>query len=149
MAINSSHLVLAANDEQTIYPITLNENMNTSHTSFSTTYLGGTIDKLRSVANSPSFFVGCLENTIVNGQWVLPTEENYSQNSNNSLQIFNNVEIGCPRKVQCDPNPCKSGGTCVDNWRHFSCLCQRPYLGNTCQYSKYIKIYLKKIFFLI
>lgn len=32
VAINSTHLVLGANEEQTIYPITFNENYNVSST---------------------------------------------------------------------------------------------------------------------
>lgn len=45
------------------------------------------------------------------------------------------IEIGCVRTAKCDPNPCHSGGRCTDKWRTFSCTCERPYLGNTCQYN--------------
>lgn len=45
------------------------------------------------------------------------------------------VEPGCPRDAQCSPNPCKNGGHCTDRWRDFSCECERPYLGRTCQYN--------------
>lgn len=41
VAINSTHLVLSANDEQTIYPINYNENNNVTSTSFPVTYIGG------------------------------------------------------------------------------------------------------------
>lgn len=70
MAINSSHLVLAANEEQTIYPINLNEGSNATHTSFPTTYLGGTISELRRLTHGPPAFVGCTEDVIINGEWV-------------------------------------------------------------------------------
>jgi protein crumbs len=46
-----------------------------------------------------------------------------------------NVESGCPREAQCSPNPCKNNGHCTDRWRDFSCKCERPYLGYTCQYN--------------
>lgn len=46
-----------------------------------------------------------------------------------------NVEPGCAREEQCAPNPCKNGGHCTDRWRDFSCSCERPYLGHTCQYN--------------
>ena len=46
-----------------------------------------------------------------------------------------NVEAGCPREAQCSPNPCKNNGHCTDRWRDFSCKCERPYLGSTCQYN--------------
>lgn len=74
VAINSSHLVLSANEEQTIYPINSYEGTNASHTSFPVTYLGGTIPNLRSylrhLTHKPSSFVGCMEDVIINGQWV-------------------------------------------------------------------------------
>lgn len=69
MAINASHLVLAANEEQTIYPISLNE-ANTSHTSFQTTYLGGTSSYLKNLIHGPTSFIGCTEDVQVNGEWV-------------------------------------------------------------------------------
>lgn len=70
VAINSSHLVLSANEEQTIYPINLNEGANPTHTSFPTTYVGGTIANLRLLPHGPPFFIGCIENLLINGQWV-------------------------------------------------------------------------------
>lgn len=45
------------------------------------------------------------------------------------------IEPGCPREAQCSPNRCKNGGDCTDRWRDFSCKCERPYLGHTCQYN--------------
>lgn len=70
MAINASHLVLSANEEQTIYPINLNEGANPTHTSFPTTYVGGTISNLNKLPHGPPFFIGCIENLLINGQWV-------------------------------------------------------------------------------
>lgn len=70
VAINASHLVLAANEEQTIYPINLNEGATASHTSFPTTYLGGTIPNLRRLTHGPPSFVGCTQDVYINGQWV-------------------------------------------------------------------------------
>lgn len=49
--------------------------------------------------------------------------------------VMVDVEQGCPREEKCDPNPCKNGGHCTDMWRNFSCKCERPYLGHTCQYN--------------
>lgn len=69
VAINSSHLVLSANEEQTIYPINLNE-YNASHTSFPTIYLGGTISYLRRLPHGRPSFIGCVQDVIINGQWV-------------------------------------------------------------------------------
>ncbi|XP_066994976.2 protein crumbs [Anabrus simplex] len=126
--INSSHVVLAANEEQTIHPINLNEGTNISYTSFPTTYLGTAIPELRSIAHGPTRFVGCMEDVVVNGEWVI--WDNMPPNS-----TIEGVTPGCPREEQCDPNPCKNGGICTDQWSDFKCACERPYLGHTCQYN--------------
>lgn len=68
VAINTTHLVLSANEEQTIYPITLNEG-NGTQTSFPTTYIGGT-SKYRSLTHGTPYFVGCTEDVVINGEWV-------------------------------------------------------------------------------
>ncbi|XP_017770186.1 PREDICTED: protein crumbs isoform X2 [Nicrophorus vespilloides] len=128
VAINSSHLVLSANDEQTIYPINYNDN-NGSSTSFPTTYIGGYPNNHRKLTHGQPFLVGCVEDVIVNGEWVLPETENSSWVS------FQAVGVGCHREAQCEPNPCHSGGHCTDLWSNFSCACERPYLGYTCQYN--------------
>ncbi|CAB0011145.1 unnamed protein product, partial [Nesidiocoris tenuis] len=72
VAINSSHLVLAANEEQTIYPINPNNEATTAHTSFPVTYLGGVGTSLRKyTANIASrWLIGCMEDTMINGQWI-------------------------------------------------------------------------------
>ncbi|CAH1720705.1 unnamed protein product [Chironomus riparius] len=136
VAINSSHLVLSANDEQTIYPINFNsyENINASHVSFPMTYLGGytdTLSYLKHIANhvKPTAFIGCMEDVVINNVWVLPDKVN------DDFVNLTNVEIGCKRDEQCNPNPCHSNGLCTDLWYKFSCECQRPHLGPTCKYS--------------
>lgn len=133
VAINSSHLVLSANEEQTIYPINSYEGSNMSHTSFPVTYLGGTIPNLHSYLkhlnnHEPTSFVGCMQDVVINGQWVLPG------NQNNYTSLLN-VQEGCQRKPQCDPNPCNSNGQCTDLWHTYRCTCQRPHLGPTCKYN--------------
>nr|CAH7754904.1 unnamed protein product [Callosobruchus chinensis] len=119
VAINSSHLVLSANDEQTIYPISYNENNNATSTGFPVTYIGGFPSNLRKLTHGQPFLVGCTEDILINGEWVLPQERSTPWVS------FQNVEVGCIREPQCKPNPCHSGGHCTD----------KPYLGHTCQYN--------------
>lgn len=128
VAMNSSHLVLSANDEQTIYPISYLENNN--GVSFPMTYIGGVPSNLKKLTHGQPF-LGCAQDIVINGQWVLPESED-----TNWLN-FKDVEVGCQREPQCMPNPCHSGGHCTDMWRDFSCTCARPYLGHTCQYSEY------------
>lgn len=149
VAINATHVVLAANEEQTIYPISFNE-ANISYTSFPNTYLGGTLLNLRRFFQTQRAFIGCTEDVQVNGYWVIPQDvtENIPSNSTNSTNRLSTppnsskpgvdlvaVEVGCPREEQCHPNPCHSGGHCTDLWSNFSCSCERPYLGHTCQYN--------------
>ena len=70
MAINSSHVVLAANEEQTIYPISITEGASSNWTSFPTTYVGGAVTNLRNLAHGSPVFIGCTENIVINGHWV-------------------------------------------------------------------------------
>lgn len=156
VAINTTHLVLSANEEQTIYPINLNDG-NASHTSFPTTCIGGTITYLSRLTHGPLFFVGCTEDVVINGEWVrrlimfflfLPRNSNWVKSVewtfffsqiysgvSSDMVLMKDVESGCPREEQCAPNPCENGGHCTDRWRDFSCKCERPYLGHTCQYN--------------
>lgn len=134
MAINSTHIVLAANDEQTIYPITYNE-YNTSATSFPTTYIGGSPNDARTLTHGNLPFVGCIEDVIINTNWILQMNSHLAS-PKAAKPSFNSVESGCHREPQCNPNPCGSGGHCADKWRDFSCSCERPFIGRTCQYSK-------------
>lgn len=131
VSINSTHLLLSANEETTIYPITQYDT-NTSYTTFPVTHLGGTIPHLKSylrhLTHAPSSFVGCMQDVVINGQWIFPREINPSQN-------LSNVQSGCHRVPQCGPNPCGANGQCIDEWHTFSCSCQRPHLGHTCQHN--------------
>lgn len=70
VTINSSHLVLAANEEQTIYPISQNEAYNSSVTSFPSTRLGTAGSSYATLTHGPNFFIGCIQDVVVNGQWV-------------------------------------------------------------------------------
>jgi len=65
--------VLSANEAQTIYPIyptNVHEGAISINTSFPTTYVGGTISNLRKFPSGPPFLIGCIENLLINGQWV-------------------------------------------------------------------------------
>ncbi|KAL0896197.1 hypothetical protein ABMA27_012140 [Loxostege sticticalis] len=158
VTINSSHLVLAANEEQTIYPISQNEAYNSSVTSFPTTRLGTAGSSYATLTHGPNFFVGCFQDVVVNGQWVLPEDTNSTsaettteissetggdgselvdpeENEGGALRVLHGVLARCPRTPQCSPNPCRSGGACEDHWTSFVCSCPRPHLGDTCQYN--------------
>ncbi|XP_060810667.1 protein crumbs [Amyelois transitella] len=161
VTINSSHLVLAANEEQTIYPISQNEAFNSSVTSFPSTRLGNAGSSYATLRHGPNFFVGCFQDVVVNGQWVLPEDSNATSGEAVTEVIeeadsqpaegeggaggvgggggarceLRGVRARCPRTPQCAPNPCRSGGGCEDAWTSFVCSCPRPYLGDTCQYN--------------
>lgn len=131
VAINSTHLLLSANEETTIYPINQYDS-NTSYTTFPVTYLGGAIPRLtsylRHLTHAASSFVGCMQDVTINNQWVFPNEINVNQ----SLE---NVEPGCQRTPQCQPNPCNENGECIDEWSMYRCSCHRPSIGDRCQYN--------------
>ncbi|XP_022824369.1 protein crumbs-like [Spodoptera litura] len=74
VTINTTHLVLAANEEQTIYPINQNEAFNSSVTSFPSTRLGTYGSSYATLTHGPNFFVGCFQDVVVNGQWLLPED---------------------------------------------------------------------------
>ncbi|XP_049888024.1 protein crumbs [Pectinophora gossypiella] len=152
VTINSSHLVLAANEEQTIYPISQNEAYNSSVTSFPSTRLGTAGSSYATLTHGPNFFVGCFQDVVVNNQWVLPEESNSTapeleegaggagaagEAGDGSVARAELVGVRphCPRTPQCQPSPCRSGGACADHWTSFVCTCPRPYLGTTCQYN--------------
>ncbi|XP_046970634.1 protein crumbs isoform X1 [Vanessa cardui] len=164
VTINSSHLVLAANEEQTIYPISQNEAFNASVTSFPSTRLGTAGSSYATLTHGPNFFVGCFQDVVVNGQWVLPEDSNSSladsqtergpadeaegadeadasgeaadeADKGSARAVLHRVLASCPRTPQCAPNPCLSGGACEDHWTSFRCTCPRPHLGDTCQYN--------------
>ncbi|XP_034117686.1 protein crumbs isoform X2 [Drosophila albomicans] len=134
VAINTSHLVLSANDEQAIFPVGSYETANNSQPSFPLTYLGGTIPNLKSylrhLTHQPSSFVGCMQDVVVNGKWIFPDEQDTDENTKLSY-----VQSGCPRTEQCKPNPCHSNGECTDLWHTFACHCPRPFFGHTCQHN--------------
>ncbi|XP_068155556.1 protein crumbs isoform X3 [Drosophila tropicalis] len=137
VAINTSHLVLSANDEQAIFPVGSYETANNSQPSFPLTYLGGTIPNLKSylrhLTHQPSSFVGCMQDVVVNGMVIFPDE--HIDNDTESDTKLSYVQSGCPRTEQCKPNPCHSNGECTDLWHTFRCVCPRPFFGHTCQHN--------------
>ena len=121
-----------------MYPINPVESVNSTETSFGMTVLGGATSFLRILAQGVPFFVGCMENVVVNDNWVIPSAAPVAASAMSNIIHLTGVavEIGCPRQDHCQPNPCQNEGVCNDMWTFFNCSCQRPYLGDTCQFSK-------------
>ncbi|CAH1785690.1 unnamed protein product [Owenia fusiformis] len=90
-----------------------------SNHNFGVTYIGGAINPAISAGN----FTGCMEDVIVNGDWLIPSELSTSAE---------NINEGCSRVDQCQSDPCNSHGLCKDLWDMFSCVCDRPYTDATC-----------------
>lgn len=129
VAVNISHLTIGLNDRlQAIHPINPDDS---SQTAFQSTNLGGSPiqSKSRVLVRPYSEFIGCIQDIEVNG--IKVTEDVLSR----SDIIQENTERGCARSDQCPPNSCENNGQCIDLWRTKKCLCNRPYLGPSCQYN--------------
>jgi len=129
VAVNISHLTIGLNDRlQSINPINPDDS---SQTAFQLTNLGGSSvqSNSRVLVRPYSEFIGCIQDIAVNG--IKVTE--HILGTPGIVQV--NTEKGCARSDQCKPNPCENNGQCVDLWRTKKCLCNRPYLGPSCQYN--------------
>ena len=34
---------------------------------------------------------------------------------------------------ECESDPCQNGGTCIDDWNTYNCICNASYMGDHCQ----------------
>ncbi|KAH0624551.1 hypothetical protein JD844_032155 [Phrynosoma platyrhinos] len=41
---------------------------------------------------------------------------------------------------QCDSNPCQNGGTCIDQFQHYLCICPKDYEGRNCEIGPETKL---------
>lgn len=130
--INESHIALAVNMEQTIHPIQF-EPEQLVETGFNTTVIGGATPGLSSLTSLP-FFVGCIQDVIINEKKIIPGNMDDLETVKIDLNV---VTIGCKRQEQCQPNPCENRGSCFDLWQKYECKCPRPYLGGRCE-AQYI-----------
>ncbi|CAG7820206.1 unnamed protein product [Allacma fusca] len=132
ISVNDTHIALAANSEQTIHPISENQE-SPIDTGFNLTVLGGATQTLNFLnKENLGFFVGCIQDVIINGVLV----NTQVAQVNNNISLVNGVQTGCNRVAQCAPqNPCGNGGVCTDLWERYQCQCPRPFLGNRCEYE--------------
>ena len=49
-------------------------------------------------------------------------------------KLYLDIEL-TPDGNECHPNPCKNGGTCIDQACGFKCSCSYGYHGTHCEYS--------------
>lgn len=53
---------------------------------------------------------------------------------------------------ECESNPCRNGGTCVDGLSSFTCVCLPSYAGLFCEEGKFeinLTIFLSRFFLII
>ena len=77
-------------------------------------------------------FVGCILNLQIDSQKIFLRNLKKSKHTNEDLKY------SCRLENRCQPNPCKNGGYCSQNWQRFYCDCKHTqFEGETCEISKY------------
>lgn len=71
-------------------------------------------------------FIGCLQDVSVNGNILLAANASKAEH----------ISMGCPRREMCLLDSCNRRGDCIDLWFQRQCICDRPYVGETCQDGK-------------
>ncbi|KAG8436582.1 hypothetical protein GDO86_007622 [Hymenochirus boettgeri] len=77
--------------------------------------------KHTSTIQEQNWFVGCLRDIRLGS--TLLTEESVTQSD---------VVVGCKRQDQCESQPCRNRGRCINLWQSYNCDCFRPYRGINC-----------------
>ena len=137
VAVNASHLTLGINDRvQRNEPTISNGDLDTV---FHNTYFGGIEAEQRILARDAPFLTGCVQDIIVDAKKITEEDFQVTDASGSGGQPRDveqvNTSAGCPRKPQCQPNPCQSNGICTDLWNSFQCTCHRPFLGPSCEFN--------------
>ncbi|XP_038559419.1 protein crumbs homolog 1-like [Micropterus salmoides] len=88
-------------------------------------YVGGAPQEYLAHTSSRRGFIGCMEDLQVDHKLLLPQDLIREENQG--------LEMGCGKKDWCQENPCMQRGQCVDMWVRASCLCNRPYYGESCE----------------
>ena len=77
-------------------------------------------------------FVGCILNLQIDSQKIFLRNLKKSKHTNEDLKY------SCRLENRCQPNPCKNGGHCSQDWQQFECDCEHTqFEGETCEISKY------------
>lgn len=77
-------------------------------------------------------FVGCLLNLKIQNRDV--SFKDLKKNRN----IQRAMRKSCHLEDRCEPNPCKNGGKCSQDWKQFICSCDyTEFKGKTCDVSLY------------
>ena len=93
-------------------------------------FMGGVNDPAlySDITNTPEL-LGCIQASKIGG--VLLTNQVIS---GGTVGVYQPPDVGssCPGSPVCQPNPCRAGGQCVDEWYEFTCNCQLGFGGKTC-----------------
>lgn len=77
-------------------------------------------------------FVGCISNLQIDSQKIFLRNLKKSKHTNEDLKY------SCRLENRCQPNPCKNGGHCSQDWQRFYCNCEHTqFEGETCENTKY------------
>ena len=94
--------------------------------------LMGGVDKpaLYSSITNTAELLGCIQAAKVGIEFL--TDQVIHNQQTVGVEQSPDVGASCPGAPVCQPNPCSSGGQCVDEWYDFSCNCQYGFGGKTC-----------------
>lgn len=98
--------------------------------SFQQLFVGGAPPEYLAHTSSGKGFIGCMEDLEVDHKILLPQDLIREENLG--------LELGCNKQDWCEVDPCMQRGQCVDMWVRASCLCQRPYYGESCEKGEYL-----------
>ena len=71
--------------------------------------------------------------------WIVNPDQNKTAiNYNNHFEILNEpISFHFSDINECDSNPCRNSGNCIDGVNGYTCACQPGWTGVNCDQSKY------------
>ena len=97
--------------------------------------------KATEVAHSDKSAAGSIVG-VIGDEVVVTCDAGYTGSGTATCRRYDGLALGrfsavtCSDIDDCDPNPCKNGGTCTDKVNSFTCACADGFEGDTCETAK-------------